>query len=177
MISSVQSRRVQLCPADLSKIFSSKFYMQAIQAAWKSVFTPACSGIIAVFGSYSRRAGSTGRCAISMDAFANMTSNFAGVPPGLRLHHPAGGSNGSITIMLKQAGDHSGLQPVPKTGLIILFIPTSRFPSACCCSTRPLMHSVKTGRESASHCSARTAGGTGGTSVCRCRPRRCWAPS
>ncbi len=80
MINSLQSEEFGWGLANFSKIFSSKFYLQAIQYSleisfWSSVF----GIIIAILGAYSlRRVDSKLRNFVN--AFANMTSNFAGVP-------------------------------------------------------------------------------------------------
>ena len=111
MINSLQSEEFGWGFANFSKIFSSKFYLQAIQYSleisfWSSVF----GIIIAVLGAYSlRRVDSKLRNFVN--AFANMTSNFAGVPLAFAFIILLG-FNGSITLMLKQAGNHRGFQPV-----------------------------------------------------------------
>ena len=80
MINSLQSEEFGWGIENFTKIFSSKFYLQAIQYSleisfWSSVF----GIIIAVLGAYSlRRVDSKLRNFVN--AFANMTSNFAGVP-------------------------------------------------------------------------------------------------
>ncbi|MBA4364235.1 MAG: ABC transporter permease, partial [Pseudomonas sp.] len=80
MINSLQSEEFGWGLANFTKIFNSKFYLQAIQYSleisfWSSVF----GIIIAVLGAYSlRRVDSKLRNFVN--AFANMTSNFAGVP-------------------------------------------------------------------------------------------------
>ena len=53
-------------------------------------------------------------------AFANMTSNFAGVPLAFAFIILLG-FNGSITLMLKQAGIIQDFNLYSKTGLIILY--------------------------------------------------------
>lgn len=75
--------------------------------------------IIATLGSYSlRRVDSPLRNFVT--AFANMTSNFAGVPLAFAFIILLG-FNGSITIMLKQAGIIQDFNLYSKTGLIILY--------------------------------------------------------
>jgi putative spermidine/putrescine transport system permease protein len=54
-------------------------------------------------------------------AFSNMTSNFAGVPLGVCLCHPARFQRGSMTILLKQAGIIEDFNLYSKTGLIVLY--------------------------------------------------------
>jgi ABC-type uncharacterized transport system permease subunit len=66
--------------ANFSKVFASKFYLQAMQRSLEISFWSSLFGIvIATLGAYSlRRVDSKLRDFVS--AFANMTSNFAGVP-------------------------------------------------------------------------------------------------
>ncbi len=120
LINSLQSEEFGWGLANFSKIFSSKFYLQAIQYSleisfWSSVF----GIIIAILGSYSlRRVDSKLRNFVN--AFANMTSNFSGVPLAFAFIILLG-FNGSITIMLKQAGIIEDFNLYSKTGLIILY--------------------------------------------------------
>jgi putative spermidine/putrescine transport system permease protein len=120
MINSLQSEEFGWGIENFTKIFSSKFYLQAIQYSleisfWSSVF----GIIIAVLGAYSlRRVDSKLRNFVN--AFANMTSNFAGVPLAFAFIILLG-FNGSITIMLKQAGIIEDFNLYSKTGLIILY--------------------------------------------------------
>ncbi|MNM49270.1 Sulfate transport system permease protein CysW [compost metagenome] len=120
MINSLQSEEFGWGLANFSKIFSSKFYLQAIQYSleisfWSSVF----GIIIAILGAYSlRRVDSKLRNFVN--AFANMTSNFSGVPLAFAFIILLG-FNGSFTIMLKQAGIIEDFNLYSKTGLIILY--------------------------------------------------------
>jgi putative spermidine/putrescine transport system permease protein len=106
--------------AHFSKALGSKFYRQAIQLSleislWSSLF----GLIIAVLGSYSlRRVDSKLRDFVS--AFANMTSNFAGVPLAFAFIILLG-FNGSLTMILKQAGLIQDFNLYSKTGLILLY--------------------------------------------------------
>jgi putative spermidine/putrescine transport system permease protein len=106
--------------ANFSKALGSKFYRQAIQLSleislWSSLF----GLIIAVLGSYSlRRVDSKLRDFVS--AFANMTSNFAGVPLAFAFIILLG-FNGSLTMILKQAGLIQDFNLYSKTGLILLY--------------------------------------------------------
>jgi ABC-type dipeptide/oligopeptide/nickel transport system permease subunit len=165
MINSLQSEESGWGLDNFTRIFSSKFYLQAIQYSleisfWSSVF----GIIIATLGAYSlRRVDSKLRNFVN--AFANMTSNFAGVPLAFAFIILLG-FNGSITIMLKQAGIIQDFNLYSKTGLIILYT-YFQIPSACCCSTRPSTPCAKTGA-SPLRCWAPTAGSSGGISACRC---------
>ena len=80
MVNSLQSEEFGWGLANFSKIFSSKFYLQAIQYSLELSFYSSVFGIIiAVLGSYSlRKVDSPLRNFVT--AFANMTSNFSGVP-------------------------------------------------------------------------------------------------
>lgn len=120
MVNSLQSEEFGWGLANFSKIFSSKFYLQAIQYSLELSFYSSVFGIIiAVLGSYSlRKVDSPLRNFVA--AFANMTSNFSGVPLAFAFIILLG-FNGSITIMLKQAGIIQDFNLYSKTGLIILY--------------------------------------------------------
>ncbi|MQT84899.1 ABC transporter permease subunit [Pseudomonas sp. FSL R10-2964] len=120
LIHSVQSEESGWGLANFIKIFNSKFYLQAIQhsleiSVWSSLF----GIIIAILGSYSLRKVDS-RLRNFVNAFANMTSNFSGVPLAFAFIILLG-FNGSITIMLKQAGIIEDFNLYSKTGLIILY--------------------------------------------------------
>jgi putative spermidine/putrescine transport system permease protein len=120
MINSLQSEEFGWGLANFSKIFSSKFYLQAIQYSleisfWSSVF----GIIIAILGAYSLRQVDS-KLRNFVNAFANMTSNFSGVPLAFAFIILLG-FNGSFTIMLKQAGIIQDFNLYSKTGLIILY--------------------------------------------------------
>ncbi|MDB6145126.1 MAG: transporter permease [Pseudomonas sp.] len=120
LINSVQSEDEGWGLANFSNIFSSRFYLQAIGHSleisfWSSVF----GLLIAVLGSYSlRKVRSPLRNFVN--AFANMTSNFAGVPLAFAFIILLG-FNGTFTIMLKQAGIIQDFNLYSETGLIILY--------------------------------------------------------
>ncbi|MDB5981810.1 MAG: transporter permease [Pseudomonas sp.] len=120
LINSVQSEDEGWGLANFSTIFSSRFYLQAIGHSleisfWSSVF----GIIIAVLGSYSLRKVNS-RLRDFVNAFANMTSNFAGVPLAFAFIILLG-FNGTFTIMLKQAGIIQDFNLYSETGLIILY--------------------------------------------------------
>lgn len=120
LINSLQSEENGWGLVNFTDIFSSRFYMQAIQHSleisfWSSVF----GIIIAVLGSYSLRRVDS-RLRDFVNAFANMTSNFAGVPLAFAFIILLG-FNGTITIMLKQAGVIQDFNLYSETGLIILY--------------------------------------------------------
>ena len=120
LIHSVQSEDSGWGLANFSKIFNSKFYLQAIQHSLEISFWSSLFGIvIAVLGSYSLRKVDS-RLRNFVNAFANMTSNFSGVPLAFAFIILLG-FNGSITIMLKQAGIIEDFNLYSKTGLIILY--------------------------------------------------------
>ncbi|TWR96522.1 ABC transporter permease [Pseudomonas saxonica] len=120
LIHSVQSEESGWGLANFSKIFNSKFYLQAIQHSLEISFWSSLFGIvIAVLGSYSLRKVDS-RLRNFVNAFANMTSNFSGVPLAFAFIILLG-FNGSITIMLKQAGIIEDFNLYSKTGLIILY--------------------------------------------------------
>lgn len=120
LIHSVQSEESGWGLGNFSKIFNSKFYLQAIQHSLEISFWSSLFGIvIAVLGSYSLRKVDS-RLRNFVNAFANMTSNFSGVPLAFAFIILLG-FNGSITIMLKQAGIIEDFNLYSKTGLIILY--------------------------------------------------------
>ncbi len=120
LIHSVQSQDSGWGLANFSKIFNSKFYLQAIQHSLEVSFWSSLLGIvIAVLGSYSLHKVDS-RLRNFVNAFANMTSNFSGVPLAFAFIILLG-FNGTITIMLKQAGIIEDFNLYSKTGLIILY--------------------------------------------------------
>ena len=120
LVHSVQSEETGWGLANFIKIFNSKFYLQAIQHSLEISFWSSLFGIvIAILGSYSLRKVDS-RLRNFVNAFANMTSNFSGVPLAFAFIILLG-FNGSITIMLKQAGLIEAFNLYSKTGLIILY--------------------------------------------------------
>ena len=120
MINSLESEEFGWGLANFSKIFSSKFYLQAIQYSLEISFWSSLFGIlISILGAYSLRKVDS-RLRDFVNAFANMTSNFAGVPLAFAFIILLG-FNGSITIMLKQAGIIQDFNLYSKTGLILLY--------------------------------------------------------
>ncbi|WP_252090485.1 ABC transporter permease subunit [Pseudomonas sp. MWU13-3659] len=106
--------------ANFSKIFASKFYLQALQRSLEISFWSSLFGIvIATLGAYSlRRVDSKLRDFVS--AFANMTSNFAGVPLAFAFIILLG-FNGALTLLLKQMGLLGDFSIYSKTGLILVY--------------------------------------------------------
>ncbi|MDN6857069.1 ABC transporter permease subunit [Pseudomonas sp. CAN2814] len=106
--------------ANFSEIFDSPFYLQAIRYSLEiSVWSSLIGLFIAVLGSYSLRQVDS-RLRDFVMAFANMTSNFAGVPLAFAFIIILG-FNGAITLLLKQAGLIQDFNLYSKTGLIILY--------------------------------------------------------
>ena len=105
---------------NFSKVFSSRFYRQAIQHSLEISFWSSLFGIlIATLGSYSLRKVDS-RLRDFVNAFANMTSNFSGVPLAFAFIILLG-FNGALTMLLKQAGIIEDFNLYSKTGLIILY--------------------------------------------------------
>ena len=106
--------------ANFSKIFASKFYLQALQRSLEISFWSSLFGIvIATFGAYSlRQVDSKLRDFVS--AFANMTSNFSGVPLAFAFIILLG-FNGALTLLLKQMGLLGDFSIYSKTGLILVY--------------------------------------------------------
>ena len=120
MIHSLQSEETGWGLDNFNKIFASKFYLQAIQHSLEISFWSSLFGIvIAILGSYSLHKVDS-RLRNFVNAFANMTSNFSGVPLAFAFIILLG-FNGSITIMLKQAGIIEDFNLYSKIGLIILY--------------------------------------------------------
>ena len=105
---------------NFSKVFSSRFYRQAIQHSLEISFWSSLFGLfIAILGSYSLRKVDS-RLRDFVNAFANMTSNFSGVPLAFAFIILLG-FNGALTMLLKQAGIIEDFNLYSKTGLIILY--------------------------------------------------------
>ncbi|MCY1389831.1 NifC-like ABC-type porter [compost metagenome] len=102
------------------EVFASPFYRQAIRHSLEiSLWSSLIGLLIAVLGSYSLRQVDS-RLRDFVMAFANMTSNFAGVPLAFAFIIILG-FNGAITLLLKQAGLIEDFNLYSKTGLIILY--------------------------------------------------------
>ncbi|MDD2051294.1 ABC transporter permease subunit [Pseudomonas putida] len=120
LVNSLQSEESGWGLANFNRIFASKFYLQAIQYSLEISFWSSLFGIvIAVLGSYSLNKVDS-RLRNFVNAFANMTSNFSGVPLAFAFIILLG-FNGTITLMLKQAGIIEDFNLYSKTGLIILY--------------------------------------------------------
>ena len=106
--------------ANFGEIFGSPFYRQAIRYSLEiSVWSSLIGLFVAILGSYSLRQVDSKLRDFVM-AFANMTSNFAGVPLAFAFIIILG-FNGAITLLLKQAGIIEDFNLYSKTGLIILY--------------------------------------------------------
>lgn len=106
--------------ANFSKIFASRFYLQAIQHSLQIAFWSSLIGmLIAILGSYSLHQVDSKLRDFVM-AFSNMTSNFAGVPLAFAFIILLG-FNGTLTLLLKQSGFISDFNLYSKTGLIVLY--------------------------------------------------------
>lgn len=105
---------------NFSEVFGSPFYLQAIRYSLEiSLWSSLIGLFIAILGSYSLRQVDSKLRDFVM-AFANMTSNFAGVPLAFAFIIILG-FNGAITLLLKQAGIIEDFNLYSKTGLIILY--------------------------------------------------------
>ncbi|MDD2090809.1 ABC transporter permease subunit [Pseudomonas guariconensis] len=106
--------------ANFSKIFVSKFYLQALQRSLEISFWSSLFGIvIATLGAYSLRQVDS-RLRDFVSAFANMTSNFAGVPLAFAFIILLG-FNGALTLLLKQVGLLEDFSIYSKSGLILVY--------------------------------------------------------
>ncbi|MEE4685758.1 ABC transporter permease subunit [Pseudomonas alliivorans] len=105
---------------NFSKAFNSRFYRQAMQFSLEISFWSSLSGIlISILGAYSLRKVDS-RLRDFVNSFANMTSNFAGVPLAFAFIILLG-FNGALTLILKDAGIIDDFNLYSKTGLIILY--------------------------------------------------------
>ncbi|MFV3406753.1 MULTISPECIES: ABC transporter permease [Pseudomonas] len=105
---------------NFTKVFASKFYLQALQRSLEISFWSSLFGIlIAVLGAYSLRQVDS-RLRDFVSAFANMTSNFAGVPLAFAFIILLG-FNGALTLLLKQIGLLGDFSIYSKTGLILVY--------------------------------------------------------
>ena len=106
--------------ANFSKVFASKFYLQALQRSLEISFWSSLFGIIiATLGAYSLRQVDS-RLRDFVSAFANMTSNFAGVPLAFAFIILLG-FNGALTLLLKQVGLLEDFSNYSKSGLILVY--------------------------------------------------------
>jgi len=105
---------------NFSKVFASRFHRQAIQHSLEISFWSSLFGIlIAVLGAYSLHKVDS-RLRDFVSAFANMTSNFSGVPLAFAFIILLG-FNGALTLLLKQAGVIEDFNLYSKTGLILVY--------------------------------------------------------
>ncbi|PAV49194.1 ABC transporter permease [Pseudomonas sp. HAR-UPW-AIA-41] len=105
---------------NFSKLFASRFYLQAVQHSLEIAFYSSVLGLlIALFGSYSLRQIDS-RLRDLVMAFANMSSNFAGVPLAFAFIILLG-FNGALTLLLKQAGLIEDFNLYSRNGLILLY--------------------------------------------------------
>lgn len=106
--------------ANFNKVFASKFYLQALQRSLEISFWSSLFGIvIATLGAYSLRQVDS-RLRDFVSAFANMTSNFSGVPLAFAFIILLG-FNGALTLLLKQAGLLEDFSIYSKSGLILVY--------------------------------------------------------
>jgi len=106
--------------ANFTKAFSSRFYRQAMQFSLEiSLWSSVIGLVIAVLGSYSLRQVDS-RLRNFVTSFANMTSNFAGVPLAFAFIILLG-FNGAITLLLKQSGLLTDFNLYSKVGLIVVY--------------------------------------------------------
>lgn len=105
---------------NFSKAFNSRFYRQAMQFSLEISFWSSLFGIlIAIMGAYSLRQVDS-RLRDFVNSFANMTSNFSGVPLAFAFIILLG-FNGAVTLILKQSGIIDDFNLYSKSGLIILY--------------------------------------------------------
>ncbi|WP_434134605.1 ABC transporter permease subunit [Pseudomonas luteola] len=102
------------------EILESPFYRQAIRFSLEiSVWSSLLGLLIAILGSYSLRQVDS-KLRDFVTAFANMTSNFAGVPLAFAFIILLG-INGCLTLLLKQTGLIEDFNLYSKSGLILIY--------------------------------------------------------
>ncbi|MBF8781704.1 ABC transporter permease [Pseudomonas fulva] len=105
---------------NFTRIFTSKFQRQAIRHSLEISFWSSLIGIlVAGLGAYSLRQVDS-RLRDFVAAFANMTSNFSGVPLAFAFIILLG-FNGALTLLLRQAGLIEGFNLYSKSGLILVY--------------------------------------------------------
>lgn len=106
--------------ANFNRILESRFYRQAIQHSLQVAFWSSLFGLlIALLGSYSLHRVES-RLRDFVNAFATMTSNFAGVPLAFAFIILLG-FNGALTLLLRQLGWIEDFNLYSKTGLIVIY--------------------------------------------------------
>lgn len=107
--------------ANYSDILTSPFYRQAMRFSLDISFWSSFYGVvIALVGGYSLRQLNSGRLHRFALSFANMTSNFAGVPLAFAFVIMVG-LNGFFTLLLKQYGVIDGFNIYSRDGLILIY--------------------------------------------------------
>ena len=105
---------------NFTRIIGSRFYRQAISHSLQVAFWSSLSGLlIALLGSYSLHKVDS-RLRDFVNAFATMTSNFAGVPLAFAFIILLG-FNGALTLLLRQIGWIEDFNLYSKTGLIVIY--------------------------------------------------------
>ncbi|MBW5416202.1 ABC transporter permease subunit [Pseudomonas sp. MAG002Y] len=105
---------------NFTEILESPFYRQAIRFSLEiSVWSSLLGLLIAILGSYSLRQVDS-KLRDFVTAFANMTSNFAGVPLAFAFIILLG-FNGCLTLLLKQTGLIENFNLYSKSGLILIY--------------------------------------------------------
>ncbi|SEQ32795.1 MULTISPECIES: ABC transporter permease [Pseudomonas] len=105
---------------NFTEILESPFYRQAIRFSLEiSVWSSLLGLLIAILGSYSLRQVDS-KLRDFVTAFANMTSNFAGVPLAFAFIILLG-INGCLTLLLKQTGLIEDFNLYSKSGLILIY--------------------------------------------------------
>ena len=106
--------------ANFTRILESRFYRQAISHSLQVSFWSSLFGLlIALLGSYSLHRVDS-RLRDFVNAFATMTSNFAGVPLAFAFIILLG-FNGALTLLLRQIGWIEDFNLYSKTGLIVIY--------------------------------------------------------
>ncbi|WJV53196.1 ABC transporter permease subunit [Prodigiosinella aquatilis] len=107
--------------ANYVDILTSPFYLQAIRFSLEISFWSSVYGlIIALIGGYSLRQLGAGRLHRFVMSFANMTSNFSGVPLAFAFVIMLG-LNGFLSLLLKQYGLLGGFNLYSRSGLIMIY--------------------------------------------------------
>ncbi|SLM64439.1 MULTISPECIES: ABC transporter permease [Dickeya] len=107
--------------ANYQDLLTSPFYLQAMRFSLDISFWSSLYGlIIALAGGYSLQQLGEGRLRRFVMSFANMTSNFAGVPLAFAFVIMLG-LNGFMTLLLRQNGLIDGFNLYSRDGLILIY--------------------------------------------------------
>lgn len=107
--------------ANYQEILTSTFYLQALVFSLQITFWSSLFGLLIAFiGSYSLHQLGHSRLRTAVMSFTNMTSNFTGVPLAFAFIILLG-TNGCVTLILRNYGMLGHFNLYSKTGLMVLY--------------------------------------------------------